>query len=78
MQVERSHYEPLDKACPQLANKPWFEVSRAGFQPQFSFELGWNEPPKWWKPYICTTVWRWRLQVGWLWADAALDREREP
>jgi len=35
-------------------------------QPSFGFEICWNTPRKWWKPYFVFHLWNVHIQIGWL------------
>ena len=66
MQIAKSDYQALNEECPELKNELSAVFVTDDFQPQFSIELGWNEPKKLWRPFLCIVVWRWALRVGWL------------
>lgn len=60
--AQRVEWTPYEDIKPTIA--VCTDVS--GEQPGFSFEIAWNEPRKWWRPFIVLKLWRLRLQLGWL------------
>lgn len=39
-------------------------------QPEIGMYIGWNEPKKFWKPFLYISLWRVNLRIGWLWESA--------
>jgi hypothetical protein len=70
MNIERKVWPPKDDVGGLLAdNPPSFAVDTRHErveQPAFGIEIGWNQPKKWWQPYISISLWTVFVQVGWL------------
>jgi len=51
-----------------MDNRMSFEPTTNEGQPEIGLLIAWNEPRKPWKPFIVISLWRWRVQIGFLWA----------
>ena len=69
MQIEHTHWTDEDiKSCTDAGCKTDFLfIPDAGpYQPEFGMTIGWNEPRKFWKPFVVIFCWHWKVQIGWL------------
>lgn len=66
MRLEKSEY--MDTELKEMGGTNKFYTFGSNYeQPEFGIHLMWNEPKRLWKPALVINLWRYSLQIGWLW-----------
>ncbi len=63
MEITKTWWHPF----PNIRPEPGMSVHEIiEEQPGFGLEIRWNNPRRWWEPFLVISLWRRKIQIGWL------------